>query len=106
MSSAESGAKRKRPRRVFLATEQAQRGVFITLVADVAQSYFILRELDLELEISRRTLQLNDETVEFYRTRLEGGVSNRLELDQAICQPVAYCPRSRSWSARSRFKKI
>ena len=69
---------------VFLATEQAQRGVFITLVADVAQSYFVLRELDLELEVSRRTLKLNDETVEFYRTRLTGGVSNRLELDQAV----------------------
>jgi len=69
---------------VFLATEQAQRGVLITLVADVAQSYFTLRELDLELEISRRTLKLNDETVEFYRRRLTGGVSNRLEVDQAI----------------------
>jgi multidrug efflux system outer membrane protein len=69
---------------VFLATEQAQRGVFITLVADVAQSYFILRELDLELEISRRTLRINDETVEFYRRRLFGGVSNQLELDQAV----------------------
>ncbi len=55
---------------VFLATEQAQRGVYITLVADVAQSYFILRELDLELEIGRRR-------------RLLGGVSNQLELDQA-----------------------
>ena len=69
---------------VFLATEQAQRAVLITLVADVAQSYFILRELDLELEISQRTLKVNDDTVEFYRRRLTGGVSNRLELDQAI----------------------
>jgi multidrug efflux system outer membrane protein len=69
---------------VFLATEQAQRAVLITLVADVAQSYFILRELDLELEISRRTLKINDETVEFYRRRVNGGVSNQLELDQAI----------------------
>jgi multidrug efflux system outer membrane protein len=69
---------------VFLATEQAQRGVLITLVADVAQSYFTLRELDLELEIARRTVQLNDETVRFYQTRLGGGVSNRLELDTAI----------------------
>jgi multidrug efflux system outer membrane protein len=68
---------------VFLATEQARRGVLITLIADVAQSYFILRELDLELEISRRTLRINDETVEFYRRRLSGGVSNQLELDQA-----------------------
>src|SRR5262245_41560149 len=69
---------------IFLATEQGQRGVLITLVADVAQSYFTLRELDLELEIARRTVQLNDETVRFYQTRLTGGVSNRLELDTAI----------------------
>ena len=69
---------------VFLATEQAQRGVLITLVADVAQSYFTLRELDLELEIARRTVQINDETVEFYRSRLTGGVSNRLEVDTAV----------------------
>jgi len=69
---------------IFLATEQAQRGVLITLVADVAQSYFTLRELDLELEIARRTVQVNDETVGFYQTRLTGGVSNRLEVDTAI----------------------
>jgi outer membrane protein, multidrug efflux system len=69
---------------IFLATEQAQRGVLITLVADVAQSYFTLRELDLELEIANRTVQLNDETVRFYQTRLTGGVSNRLEVDTAI----------------------
>ena len=69
---------------VFLATEQAQRGVYITLIADVAQSYFILRELDLELEIGRRTLKINDDTVEFYRRRLFGGVSNQLEVDQAV----------------------
>jgi multidrug efflux system outer membrane protein len=69
---------------VFFASEQAQRAVLITLVADVAQSYFTLRELDLELEIAQRTVQVNDETVRFYQTRLEGGVSNRLELDTAI----------------------
>ena len=63
---------------VFLATEQAQRGVYITLIADVAQSYFILRELDLELEIARRTVKINDDTMEFYRRRLFGGVSNQL----------------------------
>jgi multidrug efflux system outer membrane protein len=68
----------------FLATEQARRGVLITLIGDVAQAYFNLRELDLELEISRRTLGVNDETVEFYRRRLTGGVSNQLEVDQSI----------------------
>jgi multidrug efflux system outer membrane protein len=62
----------------------ARRGVYITLVADVAQFYFTLRELDLELEIARRTLKLNDDTVRFYRRRYETGISNRLEVEQAI----------------------
>ena len=68
----------------YVASEMDRRAVYITLVADVAQSYFNLRELDLELEITRRTLQLNDETIQFYRRRLDGGVSNRLELDQSV----------------------
>jgi multidrug efflux system outer membrane protein len=52
-------------------------------VADVASTYLFLRELDLQLEVARRTVQTNDETVQFYDRRLKGGVSNRLELDTA-----------------------
>jgi multidrug efflux system outer membrane protein len=69
---------------VYYATEMDRRGVYISLIADVAQSYFTLRELDLELEISRRTVQVNEETIQFYQKRLTGGVSNLLEVDQAI----------------------
>lgn len=68
----------------YLATDEARRGVLITLVADVASLYFTLLELDNELEIGHNTLKLNDETIEFYTDRLEGGVSNRLELNQAV----------------------
>jgi multidrug efflux system outer membrane protein len=67
---------------IALATEQGRRGVLVTLVGDVATNYFLLRELDLQLDIARRTLQLNDETVTYFRNRLDGGVSNRLELDR------------------------
>jgi multidrug efflux system outer membrane protein len=69
---------------IVLATEQGRRAVLVTLVADVATSYFLLRELDLQLEIARATLRLNDETVTYFRNRLEGGVSNRLELDRIV----------------------
>jgi multidrug efflux system outer membrane protein len=65
-----------------LASEQARRGVLVTLVGDVATNYFLLRELDLQLEIARRTLDINDQTVQYFQDRLEGGVSNRLELDR------------------------
>ena len=67
----------------YLATEEGRRAVLITLVADVASTYLFLRELDLQLEVARRTVETNDETVRFYDNRLKGGVSNRLELDRA-----------------------
>jgi multidrug efflux system outer membrane protein len=67
----------------YLATEEGRRAVVLTVVADVASTYLLLRELDLQLEVARRTVATNDETVKFYSRRLEGGVSNRLELDRA-----------------------
>ncbi len=65
-----------------LASEQARRGVMVTLVGDVASSYFLLRELDIQLFIARRTLDINNQTVQYFQDRLDGGVSNRLELDR------------------------
>jgi multidrug efflux system outer membrane protein len=67
---------------VLLATDQGRRGVLVTLVGDVASNYFLLRELDMQLDIARQTLRLNDQTVGYFRDRLDGGVSNRLELDR------------------------
>jgi multidrug efflux system outer membrane protein len=67
---------------ITMATEQARRGVMVTLVGDVASTYFSLRELDLRLDIARRTLAVNDETVTYFQNRLDGGVSNQLEVDR------------------------
>jgi outer membrane protein, multidrug efflux system len=66
----------------MLASEQGRRGVLVTLVGDVAATYFQLRELDAELDVARRTLVNNDQTVEYFQNRLDGGVSNRLEVDR------------------------
>ena len=67
-----------------LAAEENRKAILVTLMADVASNYFLLRELDLQLDISRRTLALNDDTVTYFRNRLDGGVSNRLELDRIV----------------------
>src|SRR5690349_6046067 len=67
---------------IVLATEQGRRGVLVTLVADVASNYFLLRELDQQLDIARRTLNVSNETVTFFENRLNGGVSNQLEVDR------------------------
>lgn len=68
----------------YLATEQGQRAVLVSLVGDVASNYLLMRQLDLELEIAHQTVVANEETVRFYRNRLKGGLSNRLELDTAV----------------------
>jgi outer membrane protein, multidrug efflux system len=68
----------------YLATEQGQRAVLVSLVGDVSSNYLLLRQLDLELEIARQTVVSNEETVRFYQNRLKGGLSNRLELDTAV----------------------
>src|SRR5262249_7849587 len=40
----------------LLASEETRKAVMTTIVSDVATAYFNLRELDYELQISRRTL--------------------------------------------------
>src|SRR5262249_42949216 len=39
----------------YLSTEEARRGVMLSLVSEVATDYFDLRALDYELEIAERT---------------------------------------------------
>ena len=67
----------------FLASEENRKFVIQTLVADLAAAYFELVELDRELEITRRTLQSREKSLQIITARLEEGVSNKLELDQA-----------------------
>jgi multidrug efflux system outer membrane protein len=66
----------------MLASEEGRRGVLVTLVADVASTYFLMRQLDIELDIARKTLGVTGETVTYFQNRLTGGVSNQLELDR------------------------
>ena len=67
----------------YLATEEARRGVMLLLVSDVAQAYFELLELDLELEIAKRSTQTFTETLKLFTQRLEGGVATLLDTSRA-----------------------
>jgi outer membrane protein, multidrug efflux system len=66
----------------LLATEEARRAVITTLVSDVATAYFSLRELDFELDISRRTLSSRQESLRIIKLRQQRGVSTMLEVRQ------------------------
>src|SRR5439155_194336 len=67
----------------YLATEEARRGVFLSLVSDVATAYFELRELDAELEIANRTTTAFQDTYDLFSRRLEGGAASALETARA-----------------------
>ncbi len=67
----------------YLATEEGRRAVVLSLVADVASAYFDLRDLDAELEISRRTRATFQDTYDLFSRRLAGGAASALETARA-----------------------
>ena len=67
----------------YLATEEARRGVMLSLVSEVAQAYFQLLDLDLQLDIAKQTTNSFDQTLDIFTTRLEGGVASKLETSRA-----------------------
>lgn len=67
----------------LLSADENRKAVITTLVSDVATAYLTLRELDYELEISKRTLQTREESLALTQSRQRGGVSTLLDFRQA-----------------------
>ncbi len=67
----------------YLATEEARRGVILSLVSEVATAYFDLRELDEELDIARRTRASFQDTYDLFHRQLVGGTASALETSRA-----------------------
>jgi multidrug efflux system outer membrane protein len=70
-------------RAILLANQWAQEAVVSTLVSDVATAYFQLRSLDLQLEISRRTLASRQDSLQLTQTLANGGATSLLDVRQA-----------------------
>ena len=79
----------------LFATEAFRRGIVLTLTSDVAASYFELRELDLELEISRRTVDAYTKMYELFERKFTGGASSKLGMlraEAALASAAAVIP--------------
>jgi outer membrane protein, multidrug efflux system len=70
-------------RAILLANQWAQEAVVSTLVSDLATAYFQLRSLDLQLEISRRTLASRQDSLQLTQTLANGGATSLLDVRQA-----------------------
>ena len=67
----------------LLSEEWAQRQIISSLVSDLAIAYFQLREQDLELEISRRTLASRRDSLRLTQLLADRGATSMLDVRQA-----------------------
>jgi outer membrane protein, multidrug efflux system len=66
----------------YLATDSARRAATIALVAQVANSYFALREFDERIVLANRTIVSRTESLRIFTRRVEVGATSRLDLTQ------------------------
>jgi multidrug efflux system outer membrane protein len=64
------------------SSEAAREAVRVALAAQVARSYFSLRALDEQVDLTRRTVMLREQALALQRRRLQGGVISQFELRQ------------------------
>jgi len=67
----------------LLASEDARNTVLISLISDVASTYFLLRDLDERRDIAERTLKARKDSTRIIRERFEKGTTPKLDVNQA-----------------------
>jgi len=70
----------------LLATEEAYRGVTISLVAQVADLYLFLRDVDNRLGISEATADVRRESLDIIQVRYSAGMVSEVDVNQAEIQ--------------------
>ena len=67
----------------YLGSEEARRGVMLTVVSDVSDAYFRLLGLQRQLEITRESVDSFTQTRKLFNDRLQGGVASQLPVSRA-----------------------
>lgn len=67
----------------YLATEEARRGVMLSLVTQVSMYYLQLLELDTELTITKKTVASFEDSLKIFQDLLTGDVGTVLETSSA-----------------------
>ena len=71
-------------RAALFATEEARRGVWLTLISDLARAYFELLALDVQLQIARDSTQAYQGTYNIFLDRFNVGTASQLETSRAL----------------------
>jgi multidrug efflux system outer membrane protein len=68
----------------LLASKYAQNVVQITLISEVANDYFALRQYDAQLEVSKQTVDADKEILRLNTINFKGGYYSLTDVDQAL----------------------
>jgi outer membrane protein, multidrug efflux system len=71
------------------ASEAAREGVRLALAAQVAKSYFSLRALDAQIDLTRQTLALRESSIGLQRRRFSAGLLSEFEFRQLEAEAAA-----------------
>jgi multidrug efflux system outer membrane protein len=82
----------------YLATEEGRRGVVVSLIGDVMNDYFLVRERDLELEIAQQTRDIAQDNLRLVELRHSRGAATGLDVHQA--EQFLYTATAQMASAR------
>jgi multidrug efflux system outer membrane protein len=88
----------------LLATDDARRGVVLSLLASVATTYLQLLGLDEQIEVANRTLDTYGESVKLYGLQNKHGQVSKMQVEQARSQyetAAAQIPALRSQIAQT-----
>jgi multidrug efflux system outer membrane protein len=70
----------------LLASDEARRGVILSLVASVASNYLTLRGLDEQLVISKKTLAAYGESLRLFKLQFQYGQVSQMNVSQVDSQ--------------------
>lgn len=70
----------------YMQSVEAQRAVCMTIISEVAKSYYELIALDAELDIVRQTVKAREEGVRLAKLRFEGGLTSETSYRQALAE--------------------
>lgn len=66
----------------WLASDAARQAVLLALIAQIADGYLALREIDERVAIARQTVTTREESYRIFRRRFEVGATSKLDLTQ------------------------
>jgi len=70
----------------LLASDEARRGVILSLVSQIATAYIQLRALDEQLRIAQRTLKTYEESRKLFELQFKYGLVSQMIVEQARSQ--------------------